>query len=112
MNAILAAAFCTRWSLEISLPGRPISKLLQESSFDKMNVCTSLSQLSRSKYFLILPILLMEKNANLHTLLTCLDNVRCESTSTPRSRAASVGDIYSITTKINTRKSNAMETRA
>ena len=44
--------------------------------------------LSRSEYFPILAMLLMEKNADLHTLLTCLDNIRCESTGTARSWAA------------------------
>ena len=29
------------------------------------------------KYFPILPMLLTEKNADLHTLLTCSDNIRC-----------------------------------
>ena len=48
---------------------------------------------SRSKYFPILPMLLTEKNADFHTLLTCLDNIRCESTSTLRSWGAGVGDL-------------------
>ena len=48
--------------------------------------------LSRSKYFPILPMLPTEKNADLHTLLTSLDNIRCESTST-LSWAAGVGDL-------------------
>ena len=34
-----------------------------------------------------------EKNAELHTPLTCLGNMRCESTSTLRSWGAGVGDV-------------------
>ena len=47
----------------------------------------------RSNYFPMPPMLLTEKDADLHTLLTCLDNIRCESTSTLRSWAAVVGDL-------------------
>ena len=34
-----------------------------------------------------------EKSSDLHTLLTCLDNIKCESTSTLRSWAAGIGDL-------------------
>ena len=53
----------------------------------------SKKHLSWSKYFSFLPMLQTEKNADLHTLLTCLDNIRLESTSTRRSWAACVGDL-------------------
>ena len=72
----------------------------------------SKEHLSWSKYFPIAPFLLTEKNAVLHTLLTCLHNIRCESTSTLRSWAAGVGDLIQPATSINSRKSNAMKARA
>ena len=68
--------------------------------------------LSRSKYFPILPMLLTEKNADLHILLTCLDNIRCESTITLISWAAGVANLIQPPTSINTRKSSAMKARA
>jgi len=56
-------------------------------------------------------MLLTEKNADLHALLICLDNIRCKSTSTLISWAAGVADLIYPLTSINTRKSSAMKAR-
>ena len=46
--------------------------------------------------------------------LTCLDNIKCESTSTLRSWAAGIGDVIQpiISISMNTRKSSALKARA
>ena len=44
--------------------------------------------------------------------LTCLDNIKCELTSTLIFRAAGIGDLIQAPRLINTRKSNALKARA
>ena len=44
--------------------------------------------------------------------LTCLYNIKCESTSTLRSWTVGIGDLIQPPTSINTRKSNTLKARA
>ena len=83
--------FWTLCSYSISESGRPNSKLLHESSFEIMNAWTRRSVLFWSRYFLILPMFLIECMADLHRLFTCSVIFRWLSTVTPRPRDSGVG---------------------
>jgi hypothetical protein len=65
----LAAVFCKRCNLLSSIPGSPYSRQLHEStcSFDVTKAWRSLSQSACDRCFLILPMFLMVKEADLQT---------------------------------------------
>ena len=64
----LAAVFCIRWSLFSSIAGRPYSIELQESSLDVTKAWISLSQSAWVRYFLIFPMFVTPKEADLHVV--------------------------------------------